>query len=137
MDKGIEALEGYKSYLTPELEQRIRAYAERLKINAAHYLEVSKKDVPFYDKAQARAPYDKMLHPSDIGLLLELFNAQNAELEQYRNASKTPDEISIETATIIAWGLGFADSPGKIFKAGYDRCRADIRTAGGTVEGSE
>jgi phosphoribulokinase len=81
--------------LTPELEQRIRAYAERLKVNAAHYLEVSKKDVPFYDKAQARAPYDKMLHPSDIGLLLELFHAQNAELEQYRKEA-TPRGLTTD-----------------------------------------
>lgn len=39
---------------------------------------------------------------------------------------KLPDEISLETATIIAWGLGCAGDIGKIFKAGYDRCRDEI-----------
>lgn len=137
MDKGIEALEGYKSHLTPELEQRIRAYAERLKINAAHYLEVSKKDVPFYDKAQARAPYDNMLHPSDIGLLLELFNAQNAELEQYRNTANDTMQLSNELAEMKPVKLPSAwIEPGNRWLQERDVIEA-IRAAGGTIEGSD
>lgn len=76
--------------LTPEIEQRIKEYAKRLEEAAAHYLAVSKTDVPFYDKAKARRPYDLLLHPSDIGLLLSLFHAQDAELLACREASKEP-----------------------------------------------
>lgn len=45
-----------------------------------------------------------------------------------------PDEITQETATIIAWGLPTTNI-GTIFKAGYDRCRAAMLQVGTDMDG--
>lgn len=46
-----------------------------------------------------------------------------AEAPLYRHAQPVPEEIPVETATIIAYGLPTTNI-GAIFKAGHDACRA-------------
>lgn len=71
--------------LTDEL--RVLAYVERLKAAATVYLDVSAKDVPFYDKAVARRPFDLLLHPSDLLILIASYEAKEAELQELRKAA--------------------------------------------------
>lgn len=64
--------------------ERVLQYSRDLKKAAEHYIATAIKDVPYYDKAMARRPFDKLLAPSDLTLMIDLLHAQNAELEQYR-----------------------------------------------------
>ena len=69
--------------------ERVLQYSRDLKKAAEHYMATANKDVPYYDKAMARQPFDKLLAPSDLTLMIDLLHAQNTELEQYRSAAKT------------------------------------------------
>lgn len=80
-------------------EQRVLAYVERLKAAATVYLDVSAKDVPFYDKAVARRPFDLLLHPSDLLILIASYEAKEAELQERRKAEKDSEPV----ADVVAW----------------------------------
>lgn len=80
--------------LTDEL--RVLAYVERLKAAATVYLDVSAKDVPFYDKAVARRPFDLLLHPSDLLILIASYEAKEAELQELRKAAMDSESVGNE-----------------------------------------
>lgn len=75
----------------------------------------------------------------DLGLVEDAVTELNYDREEgdelcysaiplYRHAQPVPEEIPIETATIIAYGLPTTNI-GKIFKAGHDTCRAAMLAA--------
>ncbi|HHN8500349.1 TPA: hypothetical protein ACRR13_001061 [Klebsiella quasipneumoniae] len=76
----------------------------------------------------------------DLGLVEDTVTELNHDREEgdelnysvvalYRHAQSVPEEIPIETATIIAYGLPTTNI-GAIFKAGHDACRAAMLHAG-------
>lgn len=107
----------------PTDEQLVEKYAENLKLAAANYLEVSGKDVPYYDKAMARRPFDLLLHPSDLLKLIAAFEQRGAELQKYRKAASQPvgwtDEQELRSV--------HKDGCGYLFKANPISPNADQR----------
>ncbi|WP_228304489.1 hypothetical protein [Raoultella ornithinolytica] len=75
-------------------EPRVLAYVERLKAAATVYLDVSAKDVPFYDKAVARRPFDLLLHPSDLLILIASYEAKEVELQERRKAAMDSEPVA-------------------------------------------
>lgn len=76
----------------------------------------------------------RAVHESDLAALSPEERAEfQARIEDFKAliaqpAPAVPEEITIETATIIAYGLPTTNI-GKIFKAGHDACRAAMLAA--------